>query len=32
MHNQAIIGTLPTALAALGRILMKRIAPRVKLH
>ena len=32
LHHQAVIGTLPTALAALGRFLMKRTSPRVKLH
>ncbi|SAL70360.1 NADH dehydrogenase [Caballeronia choica] len=32
MHHQAVIGTLPTMLAALGRLLLKRTAPRVKLH
>jgi NADH dehydrogenase len=32
MHHQAVIGTLPTMLAAFGRLLLKRSAPRVKLH
>jgi NADH:ubiquinone reductase (H+-translocating) len=32
MHHQAVIGTLPTMLTALGRLLLKRTAPRVKLH
>jgi NADH dehydrogenase len=32
MHHQAVIGTLPTMLGAFGRLLLKRSAPRVKLH
>jgi NADH dehydrogenase len=32
MHHQVVIGTLPTMLAAVGRLLLRRTAPRVKLH
>jgi NADH dehydrogenase len=32
MHHQAVIGTVPTMLGALGRLLLRRTAPRVKLH
>ena len=32
MHHRAVLGTMRTAALALGRLLMKRGAPRVKLH
>ena len=32
MHHHAVVGTLPTILGTLGRLLLRRTAPRVKLH
>jgi NADH dehydrogenase len=32
MHHMAILGVARTATLALGRLLSKRAAPRVKLH
>jgi NADH dehydrogenase len=32
MHHLAVLGAMRTATLAVGRLLMKRSAPRVKLH
>lgn len=32
LHHQAVLGTLRTAVIAVGRLMLRRSAPRVKLH